>query len=94
MFLSSDQKANLIASLINQSLHENNAVPFEHYDYDALRKKDRHDHDGPRLYFTSSPAHGNASDCYKEIRDATGRTIYMRFEVKGRGKMKIIIVIT
>lgn len=86
LFLSADQKASLIASLINQSLHENDSVPFEHYDYDALRKKDHRAPEGPRLYFTSSPSHGSAAECYKEIRDATGRTIYMRFEIKGRGK--------
>ncbi len=86
LFLSSDQKASLIASLINQSLHENDAVPFEHYDFDLLRKKDRTAPEGPRLYFSTSPERGSAAECCKEIRDATGRCIYRRFEIKGRGK--------
>src|SRR5574344_353752 len=86
VFLTQDQQASLIASLINQSLDANDKVPFTHYDYDSLQKRAKEDDDGPRYIFTSNAPDNKSASCYKEIREASGKTIYRCYEVKGRGK--------
>ncbi len=86
VFLSPSQKSRLIGALINQSLIENDKVPFEHYDYDHLKKHQK-PNDMPKLIFTpnNDPSGKSRLECFKEIRDANGRPIYRRYEVKGRG---------
>ena len=42
-----------------------------------------------KLYFTDNAPDTKLKNCYKEIRDASGRTIYRRYEVKGRGKERV-----
>lgn len=87
VFLSGDQKEKLLASLIKQSFDSNGAVRFEHFDFDTLQKQyaERRS-DVQKLYFTDNAPDTKLKNCYKEIRDASGRTIYRRYEVKGRGK--------
>ena len=87
VFLSGDQKQKLLASLIKQSFDANGSARFEHFDFDALQKQyASHRGDDQKLYFTDNAPDTKLKNCYKEIRDASGRTIYRRYEVKGRGK--------
>lgn len=76
MFLSGDQKEKLLASLIKQSFDSNGAVRFEHFDFDTLQKQyaERRS-DVQKLYFTDNAPDTKLKNCYKEIRDASGRTI-------------------
>lgn len=85
-FLNQEQKNKLIASLVCQSLRENGSKPFEHFDYDSLRKKSSGRNSGPKMYFTENNPHSPFLSCHKEIRDASGKIIYIRYEIKGRGK--------
>ncbi|MGN1281573.1 MAG: hypothetical protein ACI4UM_06675 [Succinivibrio sp.] len=95
-FLNSVQKTRLVASLISQSLSANAGKQFEHFDYDSLRKKALGRHTGPKMYFTENNPHSPSQSCHKEIRDSLGKVIYIRYEVKGRGRNreenKLIIV--
>ena len=94
-FLTHEQKSHLITSLIRQSLSENDKIPFTPYDYEKLEKLSREHHDGPRMYFTGGTSmSGEPTDCFREIRDHTGRTVYRRFIIKGRDKERTLCVET
>lgn len=86
VFLSAPQKNSLIASLVKQTLEENDSIPFEHYNYDKIKKNYKQTSTGPRPFYTKNAPTVDSESCYKEIRNAKGKTIYRCYEVKSRGK--------
>ncbi|WP_294567066.1 hypothetical protein [uncultured Succinatimonas sp.] len=81
-FLSTDQKRQLIRSMVHHYLKERAEEHFESYNYDALYRHNSKDRLSPLMFRSDSPQ-GSFVKCFKEIKKGNNQILYRRYEISG-----------